>query len=129
MATAKHCLACGKPILLREGIRPSTTRHKKFCNRSCAARYNNAQSPKKSRKEHDWEAVQRYYVEYGYRNYLKHFGISTNQWHDAIKGGKIIHQDHRKPFHEMLTENSTATRHNLKTRLINVQLLRNECYR
>jgi hypothetical protein len=127
--TAQQCLACGKPILLRDGVRPSTTRRKKFCDRSCAARYNNAQSPKRARKERDWEAVQRYYAEHGYRKCLKRFGISSNEWHDAMKGGKITHQDHRMPFHEMLTENSIATRHNLKTRLLYAGLLKNECYR
>lgn len=127
-STAKQCLACGQPILLKEGVRPSVIRKKKFCNQSCAASYNNAQYPKKSKKERDWKIIQSYYDEYGYRKTLKHFVISTSEWNEARNNGTIVYRDHRIPMEEMLVENSSATRHNMKLRLLSVGLLRNECY-
>ena len=35
------CKHCGKTIPVRDGTRPSETKSKKFCDRSCAAKYNN----------------------------------------------------------------------------------------
>ena len=37
----KICKYCGKIIPLIEGVKPSYIRAKKFCNHSCAAKYNN----------------------------------------------------------------------------------------
>jgi len=36
-----HCKECGKPIKLRLDERPTDARQRKFCNRKCAATYNN----------------------------------------------------------------------------------------
>lgn len=41
------CKNCGEIIHIREGEHPSATRKKKFCNRSCAAQFNNKKFPKK----------------------------------------------------------------------------------
>jgi hypothetical protein len=128
IAAPNHCLACGEAILLKEGVRPCIIRRKKFCNQSCAARYNNIHFPKNKVKERDWLAIQSYYDEHGYRKCLRHFGISTYEWLDAKNNGKITYHDHRIPFSEMLVENSTAGRHNLKSRLLNAGMLKNKCY-
>ena len=42
-----HCLNCGEVIRISEGQRVPETRKKKFCNQSCAARYNNRLYPKR----------------------------------------------------------------------------------
>ena len=41
------CLYCGQIIRLKPGTKPSLTRQKKFCDRSCAAKYNNRKFPKR----------------------------------------------------------------------------------
>jgi hypothetical protein len=129
-STAKNCLACGKPILLREGVRPAVIRQKKFCNHSCAVSYNNVHSPKRRKKDCDWAAVQRYYDEgHSYRECLKQFGIHSVAWSEARKSGKIIIGSHRVSLETMLTEKSTAQRKTLKSRLITAGLLKNECYK
>jgi len=43
----KVCKTCGNTIHLEDGVRPSQTKKKHFCNRSCAATYNNKHSPKR----------------------------------------------------------------------------------
>ena len=41
----KTCLCCKKPILPEDGILLVQTRKKRFCNHSCATKYNNALRP------------------------------------------------------------------------------------
>lgn len=43
------CLQCGKVIEIKEGQRIANIKHKRFCNSSCAAFYNNARRLKKSK--------------------------------------------------------------------------------
>jgi hypothetical protein len=47
-----YCKQCGKKIEIREGTKPAAAKRKKFCNRSCAASYNNTTSPKRSKATH-----------------------------------------------------------------------------
>ena len=42
------CLNCNQPILCDNNHKPSEIKRKKFCNKSCAASYNNKQRQKKS---------------------------------------------------------------------------------
>lgn len=42
-----YCLTCGKMISVPDGKRPAQIREKKFCNQSCAAKYNNREYPKR----------------------------------------------------------------------------------
>ena len=44
-----HCQWCGSPIALKDNESPSEARSRKYCNRSCAASFNN-QRPKRTRK-------------------------------------------------------------------------------
>jgi len=43
-----YCLECGSLIEIKEGQIPSEVRKKKFCDHSCAAKYNNKKYPKRS---------------------------------------------------------------------------------
>lgn len=43
------CLKCGSVIHMLESERRSDVRRKKFCNRSCAAQFNNSATPKRQR--------------------------------------------------------------------------------
>ena len=43
------CLTCEAPILPKEDERLSDTRKKRFCNKSCAATFNNSRSPKRTK--------------------------------------------------------------------------------
>lgn len=42
-----YCSYCGKIIPLVPGVKPSETKSKKFCDRSCAAKHNNRAFPKR----------------------------------------------------------------------------------
>jgi len=42
-----YCLNCGLIIDVRDNEQPAITRVRKFCNRSCAAKYNNRRTKKK----------------------------------------------------------------------------------
>lgn len=45
-----NCLHCLSTLVLHEQIRLSDIKAKKFCNRSCAASYNNSKIPKREKK-------------------------------------------------------------------------------
>jgi hypothetical protein len=48
-ANPNKCLNCSKPILVRDNSTVSETRRKKYCNHSCATRYNNRINHKSAR--------------------------------------------------------------------------------
>ncbi len=49
-ANPKICLHCNEIIQVPEGVRCSNVKQKKFCNKSCAAKYNNTKYPKREKK-------------------------------------------------------------------------------
>ena len=67
-----YCLQCGKIIDVADGVAPCITKEKKFCNKSCAASYNNTRKDKKvisddeknRRKERDKEYSKKYRIEH-----------------------------------------------------------------
>lgn len=78
----------------------------------------------------DWAEVQRYYDE-GNRieECIKKFGFSNNAWAKASDLGLVKSNRHRyiTPLDELMTENSSYNRGNLKRRLLNDGILKNEC--
>lgn len=50
-ANPNYCLQCGSVITIPEGWKVPWVRKKKFCNRSCAAKYNSKKPRKKKKRE------------------------------------------------------------------------------
>lgn len=51
------CKRCKQPIPLEEGMRVADAIHKKFCNKSCAATFNNGEYPKRIRKNNEYKCT------------------------------------------------------------------------
>lgn len=122
-------------------------RHNTFCNKSCAARYNNCgrirsnesklktsnsliNRNKKCILNWDWQAIQEYYNnDHSIRECEHRFSISFAVWNEAKKQGLFITRS-PKLFNLLgaLTENSTATRKQVKKHLIQSSLLENKCF-
>lgn len=78
------------------------------------------------RRVYDWAAVQRYYAEgHSFRDCQREFGFSSGAWHDAKLRGEI----HPRRVHMTIDEvpASGGSRRNVKHRLLNAGLLRDEC--
>lgn len=51
------CKRCKQPIPLPEGMRVADAMQKKFCNKSCAATFNNSEFPKRTRKINEYKCT------------------------------------------------------------------------
>lgn len=80
------------------------------------------------KKHYDWDEIQLYYDSgKTYRDCLKKFGCTTGAWQKAMLRGDIKTRSLLIPLPEVLVENSTYHRGNLKNRLIKYGLLENKC--
>ena len=78
------CQFCNKIIRVRPKEKPSATRNKKFCNHSCAAKYNN-------KNRYDWNEVQQFHnAGNSRRECMKHFGFCSRSWTKAKQRGELI---------------------------------------
>jgi len=118
--TPKKCLSCGQDISLREGVTVHETNKKKFCNRSCAAKYNNFGSARNPSRIKDWQPIQKFYDSgKTCRECLEAFGISRSMWYAAVKANKITQRPQRKiPLQTLLCVGTHAGRKQLKRRLL-----------
>ena len=79
-------------------------------------------------KRYDWSEIQKYYdTGRTYRDCLDKFGCTSGAWHKAMLRGDIKTRSLLKPFDEVLVENSTYSRGNLKARLLKYNLVDNIC--
>lgn len=87
-ARPNYCKYCGNIIIVRTGEKVKDVRVKKFCNRSCAAHYNNAQRP---RPESTIKKPKKYYRPKGKMpldEYLEKISISNLTKHELFSARK-----------------------------------------
>ena len=90
-------------------------------------------------KRYDWAAVQAYHdAGHSPRACADHFGFTRAAWHKAVASGRIVPSEHSRyrkdpiyliPLSDLLVRGRLTNRGNLKKRLVDNGLLRNECYR
>ena len=79
------------------------------------------------RRHYDWVAVQAYYdAGNSFRECQAAYGFSNETWHKAVKRGEIKPRSPGMPIEQLLQGRRNRT--HVKTRLIRVGLLRNECF-
>lgn len=120
------CKECGKVIVVPPGKTPSQIRKNKFCNRKCWCEYS-------IKGNHDWVIVQAFYDDGHNRDEcIKHFGVSLVAFQKAIRDGNLkirIPGGGIPPFplEQVMVENSTYNRGNLKAQLLKRGILENKC--
>lgn len=86
-----RCLECGKEILCIPGKNLTEVKSKKFCNNSCAAKYNNARKKKKAYFCKSCGAVIGYGEKYDRRKFCDKCNPSNVDW------SKVTLRDIRSP--------------------------------
>jgi AcrR family transcriptional regulator len=79
-------------------------------------------------QRYDWEAVQRYYDEgHDLVACIARFGFCRASWSQAVERGDIVSRPRALPIERFLVAGSTASRQNLKRRLIAAELKIGAC--
>lgn len=79
--------------------------------------------------KYDWKKVRAYYeLSHSAMETIRYFGMARQTWYKAILAKRITTKDNRIPLEELLVQDRPVNRRNLKKRLIEVRLLKPECY-
>lgn len=84
-----QCLCCGNKILCQQGQKLSEIRQKKFCNQSCAAKYNNSKRIREKKAYYCQECgalIGRGYEEFGRRKFCDKCNPSYKDWSTITYG-------------------------------------------
>lgn len=86
---------------------------------------------KKGVMRYDWKSISKYYDDHTYTQTRRKFGFAARTWDLAKERGDIISRGYADvliPLDEILIEGSSYNRYNLKHRLLEGGLLKEECY-
>ena len=79
-------------------------------------------------RRYDWQEVQRYYDRgHGVRACIRHFGFSSETWHQAKLRGDIDSRPRAAPISTYLVKGRRVSRNHLKARLLKEQLKERRC--
>jgi hypothetical protein len=81
-------------------------------------------------KRYDWNHIQQFHDEgYGVIETIRHFGMSSQTWYDAVKAGRVKPNNILRliPLTDLLKEGSKHQRGHIKRRLMSAGMIENRC--